>query len=213
MTSGRHKAIASAMAWEPSICFSIRFSSRLRHGPGGSGIVRLGGGGNIGLADLSGEFFCGSPVATDFEVDKSGERREGAEQRRVRHRPPDMFKREFGRRHGDGMATRQFGDDRVEVEIGKAPVGIDQEIAVFASGPANTSIALNSVTSWTINASGAAIGSRRRISLSSIRQKETTGAPMRSEPKLGKACACFPSRNAATERTAAAVTTPWPPRP
>ena len=36
---------------------------------------------------------------------------------------------------------------------------------------------------------------------------------MRSEPKLGKACAWRPSVNAATERISAAVTTPWPPRP
>ena len=40
-----------------------------------------------------------------------------------------------------------------------------------------------------ISASGWAIGSRVRIGRSSIRQNETTGAPVRSEPKLGKACA------------------------
>jgi hypothetical protein len=32
---------------------------------------------------------------------------------------------------------------------------------------------------------GCATGSRTRISLSSIRQNATTGAPVRSEPKLG----------------------------
>jgi hypothetical protein len=36
---------------------------------------------------------------------------------------------------------------------------------------------------------------------------------VRSEPNVGKAWACFPSANAATERSSAAVTTPWPPRP
>ncbi len=46
-----------------------------------------------------------------------------------------------------------------------------------------------------------------------MRQKETTGAPVRSEPKLGKACAWRPSSKAATESSSAAVTTPWPPRP
>ena len=46
-----------------------------------------------------------------------------------------------------------------------------------------------------------------------MRQKETTGAPVRSEPKLGNACAWRPSANAATESSSAAVTTPWPPRP
>ncbi len=64
-----------------------------------------------------------------------------------------------------------------------------------------------------ISASGSEIGSRARISRSSMRQKATTGAPMRSDPKLGNACACRPSMNAATESISAAVTTPWPPRP
>jgi hypothetical protein len=36
----------------------------------------------------------------------------------------------------------------------------------------------------------------------------TTGAPVRSDPKLGKACACRSSRNAATDNSSAAVTTP-----
>ena len=57
-------------------------------------------------------------------------------------------------------------------------------------------------------ASGAMIGSRKRISLVSIRQKATTGAPVRSEPKLGKAWACLPSRKAAMESISAPVTTP-----
>jgi succinate dehydrogenase/fumarate reductase cytochrome b subunit len=46
-----------------------------------------------------------------------------------------------------------------------------------------------------------------------MRQNAITGAPMRSEPKLGKACACRPSRKAATDSTSAPDTTPWPPRP
>src|SRR5437763_4271974 len=48
---------------------------------------------------------------------------------------------------------------------------------------------------------------------SAIRQNATTGAPVRSEPKLGNACAWRPSVNAATDSSSAAVTTPWPPRP
>ncbi len=35
------------------------------------------------------------------------------------------------------------------------------------------------------------------MGLSSIRQNDITGAPIRSEPKLGNACACRPSLNAA----------------
>ena len=46
-----------------------------------------------------------------------------------------------------------------------------------------------------------------------MRQKATTGAPVRSEPKLGNACAWRPSTKAATDSSSAAVTTPWPPRP
>src|SRR5215208_580433 len=70
-----------------------------------------------------------------------------------------------------------------------------------------------SVGSPTISASGAATGSRLRIGLRSKRQKATTGAPIRSEPKLGKACAWRPSRKAASDSSSAAVTTPCPPRP
>jgi hypothetical protein len=33
-----------------------------------------------------------------------------------------------------------------------------------------------------------------------MRQKATTGAPVRSEPKLGKACACRPCSKAATDK-------------
>jgi hypothetical protein len=40
-----------------------------------------------------------------------------------------------------------------------------------------------------ITASGSSTGSRVRIGLSSIRQNDMAGAPIRSEPKLGKACA------------------------
>src|SRR3954447_15629896 len=64
-----------------------------------------------------------------------------------------------------------------------------------------------------IRASGSAIGSRTRIGRSLIRQNETTGAPVRSEPKLGNACACLPPSKAATDRSSAAVTTPCPPLP
>ena len=52
-----------------------------------------------------------------------------------------------------------------------------------------------------MTASGSVIGSRTRITRSSIRQNATTGAPVRSEPNVGNACASRPSRNAATERS------------
>ena len=46
-----------------------------------------------------------------------------------------------------------------------------------------------------------------------MRQNETTGAPLRSDPKLGNACAYRPSSNAASDSISAAVTIPCPPRP
>ena len=55
--------------------------------------------------------------------------------------------------------------------------------------PAKRSTWCSRVGSWTITASGSATGSRVRIGASAKRQKETTGAPVRSEPKLGNACA------------------------
>src|SRR3990167_1547680 len=64
-----------------------------------------------------------------------------------------------------------------------------------------------------ISASGSMMGSRRRISLSSMRQNATTGAPVRSEPKLGKAWAWRPPSKAAMDSISAPVTTPCPPRP
>ena len=63
--------------------------------------------------------------------------------------------------------------------------------------PWNRSAWCSSVGSWMISASGSLTGSWVRIGLSSIRQNDITGAPIRSEPKLGNAWACRPSRNAA----------------
>jgi hypothetical protein len=42
-----------------------------------------------------------------------------------------MKRREFGRMHGDGMAGRELGHDRVKVEIAKALAGIDEEITII----------------------------------------------------------------------------------
>src|SRR5579859_2423308 len=64
-----------------------------------------------------------------------------------------------------------------------------------------------------ISASGSVTGSRVLIGLSSMRQNAWTGAPMRSEPNLGNAWACLPSRNAASASSSVAVTTPCPPLP
>ena len=144
------------------------------------------------------------------ERDDAGERGEAAEQHRVRHRPPEVLARDarspaIGRRCGSGLGSSRPSSSSVR--------------ELFSSTrpppwrPAKRSTWCSSVGSWTISASGSAIGSRLRIGRSSMRQNATTGAPVRSEPKVGNACACLPSANAATESSSAAVTTPWPPRP
>ncbi len=74
--------------------------------------------------------------------------------------------------------------------------------------PANRSTWCSSVGSCTMSASGPAIGSCVRIGWSPMRQKATTGAPVRSDPKVGYACAWRPSWKAASASSAAEVTTP-----
>ena len=91
--------------------------------------MRLPGGGDIGGADLAGECLA-DRVFDAVEVNELRQRREGAEQRRVRHRPPDMLHREFGRRHDDRMALRQAVDDLADMEFGECLVGVDQEVTV-----------------------------------------------------------------------------------
>ena len=61
--------------------------------------------------------------------------------------------------------------------------------------------------------SGRAITARTRILSSLIRQKATTGAPLRSGPKLGNAWAYFPTLIAARATISAEVTAPCPPLP
>ena len=63
----------------------------------------------------------------------------------------------------------------------------------------------SSVASCTMSASGAWTGSRVRIRLLSILQNDSTGAPERSEPKLGNAWEQRPLRKAATDKTSAAL--------
>src|SRR5450631_2053559 len=98
MTSGRHSAMASAMACEPSICFSIAGSSCcafsvLLHQ---DKFMCLPGSSDIGGPDLAGESLLDRAFDA-FEANEPGQRRERAEQRRVRQRPPDMLERKFGR--------------------------------------------------------------------------------------------------------------------
>ena len=97
-------------------------------------------------------------------------------------------------RHGDDPRL-----ELAEAEPAGAVRAVEQDGAGLPCRPANTATWCSSVGSPMISASGATIGSRTRISRSSKRQNATTGAPVRSDPKLGKACACRPSRNAASD--------------
>src|SRR5262249_3412590 len=111
------------------------------------------------------------------------------------------------------MAFREFCHHVGQTQLVKAFVGIDEEIAVRPEPLEHVDCFDQRRILDDHKPSGSRIGSRSLISLSSMRQNDTTGEPVRSEPKLGNACACLPSRNAATESNSAAVTTPWPPRP
>src|SRR5512144_3143483 len=93
ITSGRHSATASATAREPSICFSMDDlpGERLLHV-----VVRLGRGGDVRGGDLRRELLA-DRVEHRFEMEHAADRGEAAEQRDVRHRPPDVLHRDVGR--------------------------------------------------------------------------------------------------------------------
>ena len=170
------------------------------------------GGGDVGLADFARKS-APDRLEHAFERDDPDLGGKGAEQRRVGHRTADMFQREFGRRNGRAHGPRAAGWTISSRCISlQAARGVDEQIAVGlqALGHVDRPEQRRVLDDQRV---GLWIGSRSRISLSSMRQNATTGAPMRSEPKLGNACACLPSRNAATDSISAAVTTPWPPRP
>src|SRR5450759_5725784 len=125
--------MASAMACEPSICFSIGCSSGcavdvlLRQDE----LMRLPGGGDIGGADLAWEHLLDRAFDA-VEADETRERGKGAEQCRVGHRAPDMLHRNFGCGHDNGMTLREAFGDLPDMEFGEGLVGVDQEIAVAA---------------------------------------------------------------------------------
>ena len=92
------------------------------------------------------------------------ERREAAEQRGVRQRPAEVLERD-ARSPAPSGAVRAAGAgaNSARPELVEAPRAVDEHVAVVAR-PWNTSTWCSSVGSWTISASGARIGSRRRIS-------------------------------------------------
>src|SRR5215831_9112538 len=99
ITCGRHSAIVSATAREPSICLSI---DRL---PGGDrGAESFGCRRDVLVRDGSGEFLA-DRGDDRIERDQSGDGRERTEQRHVGHRTADMFDRDLGRRQCEEPVT------------------------------------------------------------------------------------------------------------
>ena len=98
-------------------------------------------------------------------------------------------------------------DELAEAELGEAVHGVDEEVAVRLEAGEEVDLVQQR---GILDDQRVGLGDRlsERISASSMRQNATTGAPVRSEPNVGNACACRPSSNAATERSSAAVTTP-----
>ncbi|OPX67433.1 MAG: hypothetical protein A4E30_00015 [Methanomassiliicoccales archaeon PtaB.Bin215] len=79
--------------------------------------------------------------------------------------------------------------------------------------PRATGSMSRSDSSSTTSRSGSYTWDLMLIFRSSMRAKAMTGAPRRSAPKYGKACACLPSMTAASAKVWAAMTAPCPPRP
>src|SRR5688572_2510856 len=98
ITSGRQQAIVSATAREPSSCLGIDGLQDECVGGRGGGDVRLRQRRREPVADRGGD---------GVERDELGDSGQGAEQRGVRQRPPEVLARDLRRRHGD--------DGRVEL--------------------------------------------------------------------------------------------------
>ena len=148
-----------------------------------------------------------------LERDDPGQRREAAEQSRVRKRPPEVLARELGRGHGQQPLGRSRCANSSSPSSATRAGRVDQHVAVGADAGEEIDLVeqrrVLDDQRVRLDDRLARRGSRR----SSIRQNATTGAPVRSDPNVGNACAYRPSSKAATESSSAAVTTPCPPRP
>ena len=128
MTSGRHSAIPSAIARDPSICFSMA-SPHAASDALGDGVVGGGRRRDVGFSDLAGKRLPDGR-RDRMEVDDAGQRRKGAEQRCIGKRAPDMLQRQLARRHRAGMAFGKLRHDLGEMQLIEASIGVDEQIAV-----------------------------------------------------------------------------------
>src|SRR6266511_2463271 len=128
MTSGRQNAMPSAIARDPSICFNMTELSSCRR-CAGDGVMGGGRCGDVGFAELAGKRLPDGG-GDRMKMDDAGQRGESTEQRRVGHRATDVLQGELGRGRHAGMAFREFCRHIDKIQLVKAFVGIDEEIAV-----------------------------------------------------------------------------------
>src|SRR4029453_18277276 len=111
ITSGRHRATASATAREPSSCLRTSRLPRRRRRER----IPLLGGGRVSLADVAGE-----PTADrrDDRLERHDPCQcgEAPEQRGVRQGPPDVPPRDLARRDGERALRPEATDEREETE-------------------------------------------------------------------------------------------------
>src|SRR5471030_157192 len=122
MTSGRQRAMACAMACEPSICLSKGGLLLVRHVVGGAR------GGDVALAHLAAELLADS-VGDRFEAHLPRDRGERAQQSRVGKRTSDVLQREIRCGHytqvARGKLLREFGD----AELLESARRVDEDVS------------------------------------------------------------------------------------
>ena len=125
--------MASAMACDPSICFSMGDPQATLAARSWviDEFVGFRRGGDVGCADLAWEGLLDRPVDA-VEADETGQRGKCAEQRGVRKRAADMFHAQARSPARDRVAFRQDVRDLVDMEFGEGLVGVDHEAAVRA---------------------------------------------------------------------------------
>ncbi len=166
----------------------------------------------VAVASLAAEAVA-DRVADRVQRDGLGERGETTQQRGVRQRPPEVLAGDRGRGDGTRPLRAQPADELAKAELGEVLGAVDQQVA--APGRARRRDRPGAAGSGPERSRRRARRSARAGGSSGHRcgRTRSTGAPVRSEPKVGNACAWRPSSKAATESISAAVTTPWPPRP
>src|SRR6516165_10454416 len=133
MTSGRHNAIASAIACDPSICLSIANSSSRACGMllRQHEFVGVRGRSDVGCAHLPGKCLFDCALDT-VDMNELRERGKGAKQGGIRYRTADVLQRKFCCRHDHRMALGQPIGGLANMQLRKALVSVDEQIAVAA---------------------------------------------------------------------------------